>query len=305
MGPLKEKQLPPTTAAGPLAGIDLQLLPPPFPSLSTSSSTSLGGLFAEMTQTLIREGSEPLVAMLSSGITHLQLKPGTKVFPPINPRISKLFLLIPRMQQQPYLLMMIRVIYSATLHLFTVLISFTSVTLVAPFTGPLYQHWEGWEQVTSSCPAGCWISDSIVESFWWAFIYDIIIPTLWDTFVCSSPTSPHPQSSSLIASRPLTQQPNHLPQLRIKATSLSSQTGWLLQCLQLCPRGGSSPALLLSSDSPEWNCDAAQSVFSSHQRIQSALHESGLDFFPLLGQLVTGNSWPLVWGYREVSVQHK
>jgi hypothetical protein len=79
MGPLKEKQLPPTTAAGLLAGTDLQLLlPPPFPTLSTSSSTSLGALFAEMTQTLIREGSEPLVAMLSSGITHLQLKPGTK-----------------------------------------------------------------------------------------------------------------------------------------------------------------------------------------------------------------------------------
>lgn len=47
------------------------------------------------------------------------------------------------MQQQPYLLMMIRVIYSATLYLFTVLISFTSITFVTPFTGPLYQHWEG------------------------------------------------------------------------------------------------------------------------------------------------------------------
>lgn len=71
MGPLEEKQLPPTTAAGPLAGIALQqLLPPPFLSLSTSSSTSLGGLFAEMTQTLIREGSEPLVAMLSSGCSY-------------------------------------------------------------------------------------------------------------------------------------------------------------------------------------------------------------------------------------------
>ena len=52
MGPLEGKQLPPPTAAGPLAGIDLQqLLPPPFLSLSTSSPTSLGGLFAEMTQT--------------------------------------------------------------------------------------------------------------------------------------------------------------------------------------------------------------------------------------------------------------
>lgn len=151
----------------------------------------------------------------------------------------------------------------------------------------------------SFCPADCRVPDSVVDSLWWAFIGDVTTPTLWAPSVCSSPISPHLQSSNIAPSKPLTHQPNHLPQLRThstvlaKAISLSSQTGRLKQCLQLCPWGEDFLLPSYSFQSPLSGAVMQNSLFSGHtNRPSQPLHELGLDFLFFLCQLVIGNPWP-------------
>ena len=259
-----------------------------------------------MIQTLIREGSEPLVAMLSSGGSYSNHPSPAKTWhqgiPSNKSPISKLFLLIPRMQQQPYLLMRIRVVYSATLHLYAVLVSLTPVTLVTPFTSPQYWHWEGWEQVTSSCPA------SWLLSLWFYSRVSLVGIHIW----YNNPHTLGPLEVLLsIASSPILQScciqtPDPAAKPRATAQDESHVSLFTNRMTATLPaalptgRVFSCPPTLFRLPRVELWCSTVYFQLTSTDPVSSPWVKPG--FVPLLCQLVTGNSWALVWGYREVSV---
>ena len=120
----------------------------------------------------------------------------------------------------------------------------------------------------------------MVESLWWAFIYDTLIHTLWGPFVCSSPTSPYPQSSSLAASRPLTQQPNHCHSSGLEPrVSLHKQD----DCYTACSSAHGQDFLLpsYSLQTPLSGTVMQHSLFSAHTNGSSQLSMSqAWIFFP-------------------------
>lgn len=121
------------------------------------------------------------------------------------------------MQQQTYLLMMIRGNYSVMLGVCLVSFSATMATL---FTDPWRQHWGGrggaknrlLDIYGSFHPFHLVVESLILQWILCVLMYDII-PTLQASSVYPSPISPHPQYSDLAPSKPLPRQPNHLSQL--------------------------------------------------------------------------------------------